>query len=114
MADAPKVDWPGGSGQQYTYSVYDLDWVPSANQDGNYVFARPAGAGWEAVYIGQGDLQTRSAAHLDEGCVTDKGSTSFQCHLNSTESARLAEEADMLDGNPVAYEPTGCNVRPGG
>ena len=114
MAEAPKVNWPGGSGQQYTYSVHGLDWTPSANQDGNYVFAKPAAAGWAAVYIGEGDLRTRRAAHLNKGCVTDKGSTRFHCHLNSSESARLAEEADMLDGNPEAYEPTGCNVLPGG
>ena len=114
MADASKVNWPGRSGQQYTYSIHDLDWVPSAKQDGNYVFAKAVGAGWEAVYIGEGDLQTRRAAHLDKGCVTDKGSTHFHCHLNSSQSARLAEEADMLGGNLEAYEPVGCNERLGG
>jgi len=114
MANAPRVGWRGGSGQQYTYSVYDLDFVPAADQDGNYVFAKEIQNGWEAVYIGQGDMKTRRAAHLNEGCVTRNGATHFHGHLNRTESAGLAEESDMLDGNPEAYEPTGCNERPGG
>lgn len=114
MADAAKVGWHGGSGQEYTYSIYDLGWTPAADQNGNYVFARQVRNGWEAVYVGQGDLQTRRAAHLDEGCLTNKGATHFHCHLSSTQSARLAEEADILNGNPEAYEPTGCNERPGG
>ena len=114
MADAPKVNWHGGTGQGYTYGVYGLNWPPAANQDGNYVFAKEVQDGWEAVYIGQGDLKTRRAAHLNDVCVTRKGATHFHCNLKRDESARLAEEADMLNGNSEAYEPIGCNERLGG
>ncbi len=60
MAD--KIDWAGASGSKYTYSIHDLNWVPSAGQDGNYIFAKQVSNGWHAVYVGQGDLQDRRQA----------------------------------------------------
>ncbi len=110
MADT--FDWSGATGQQYTYSIHDLEWVPAADQDGNYIFAKKINAGWEAVYVGEGDLQSRRAAALDEGCAKRKGATHYHCHLNQKEEARLAEETDVLKGNPEAYEPVGCNTQP--
>ncbi len=103
MNDVPKVTWTGASGKQYAYFVYDLSFSPSADQDGNYIFAREDGGTVYAVYIGQGDLATRKAAHLSDGCVTEKGATQFHCHLNKNQQARLAEEDDLLEGHPEAY-----------
>lgn len=107
-------DWPGVSGSVYTYHVYDINFVLNAGQDGNYIFAKLVNGSWSPVYIGQGDLQSRRQAHLNDGCVTQKGATHFHCHLNGSEIKRLAEERDILANFPSAYRPTGCNVKPGG
>ena len=107
MADTH--DWPGASGQTYTYYIHDLNWVPKADQDGNYIFARQEGGVSYAVYVGQGDLKSRRQAALDEGCVTRKGATHYHCHNNSDRNARLAEESDIIEGNPETKAPKGCN-----
>ena len=114
MAEAPKVSWPGASGKAYNYFVHDLSWNPRRGQDGNYIFARQIPSGWEAVYVGQGDLRDRKDAAISDGCVTEKGATHFHCHLNADEQSRLAEEEDVLEGNTEAYTPTGCNEKRGG
>ncbi len=116
---AESFDWPGASGRTYKYAIHDLDWVPAPNQDGNYIFARSTGTTltgitWHAIYVGQGDLRDRRQAALDEGCVQRKGATHRHCHLNAREEERLAEEEDVLEGNPEAYVPDGCNERRGG
>ena len=106
--------WTGGSGKTYTYFIHDIDWSVNADQDGNYIFAKVVNDVWNAVYVGEGDLQTRKAAHINDGCVTDKGATHFHEHLNAGEQARKDEEEDILEGNPGAYVPTGCNEKEGG
>lgn len=103
------TDWSGASGKSYTYEVHNLDWVPATDQDGNYVFAKLSRNTWYAVYVGEGDIQERMAAALDRGCVTRKGATHFHCHLNDNKRSRLDEEGDVLNGNPEAFEPEGCN-----
>jgi len=90
------VIWPGASDRTYKYHVYELNWPPAAEQLGNYIFARKAANRWEAVYIGQGELQARKADHIRKGCVTRKGSTHYHAHLKSIEQDRLAEESDLL------------------
>ena len=106
---ANTVSWRGASGQQYAYSVHDITWVPSADPDGNYIFAKNVNGSWHAVYVGQGDLQSRRAAAIDEGCVTRKGATHFHCHRNGDQNSRLMEEADIIKGNPETVTPVGCN-----
>ena len=107
MADT--FDWSGASGQQYTYGIHDLEWVPAADQDGNYIFAKNVNDGWHAVYVGEGDLQSRRAAAFDEGCAKRKGATHFHCHLNGNQNSRLTEETDIIAGNPETMTPVGCN-----
>jgi hypothetical protein len=114
VVGAPFVEWLGASGTRYKYYVYELSHDLGSGQDGNYILAREITGGWEAVYVGQGDLEARKTAAMNEGCVTQKGATHFHCHLNPDESARLAEESDVLAGNPEAYEPRGCNHKVGG
>ena len=109
-----KVEWRGGSGKIYTYSLYDIDWNPKGGQDGNYIFAKQIDDVWLAVYVGEGDLKDRKAAHIRDGCVNQKGATHYHCHLKAIATARSDEEADILTGNPEAYAPTGCNVKVGG
>ena len=114
MAKAPTVTWTGISGKAYPYRIYELSWNPSRGQDGNYIFARQVPNGREAVYVGQGDLRDRKDAAISDGCVTENGATHFHCHLNADEQSRLDEEEDVLEGNPKAYTPTGCNEKRGG
>ncbi len=116
MADTVEyVEWHGTSGRSYEYHIYDISFDPESNQDGNYIFAKQIPNGWEAVYVGEGDLKDRKdAARGGESCVDRKGATHFHCHLNANAGDRKTEEADVLDGNPEAYAPTGCNERLGG
>lgn len=111
---AETIEWQGASGHRYTYYIHDMSFDPNAGQDGNYIFARQVSSGWEAVYVGQGDVKDRKNAAINEGCVDEKGATHFHCHIHSVESDRRAEERDVLAGNPEAYVPTGCNEKTGG
>src|SRR5262247_327124 len=58
-------DWRGGSGTLYPYTVVEIGVPPNAEY-GNYIFAKrtPAG-GWEAVYMGHGDLSLRTDLEHD-------------------------------------------------
>ncbi len=114
MDDTPRGTWTGASGKEYAYFVYNLGFKPNAGQDGNYIFAKDADGYFQTVYIGQGDLASRKAAHLADGCVTQKGATHFLCHINMSQQARLAEEDDLLLVNLAAYAPSGCNQKLGG
>jgi hypothetical protein len=110
--------WTGASGTPYTYYIYTLPQTFS-KCDGNYIYAKhppgPPGAGWLAVYIGEGDLEERcSEKHHQADCIAEKGATHVHAHKNASEKSRKAEESDLLAGNPEAYEPTGCNVKEGG
>ena len=107
MADT--AIWSGISRRNYTYTVHDINWVPNADQDGNYIFARQINGIWYAVYVGQGDLRERYHAALREGCVTRKGATHYHEHLNSSGPSRRLEETDVIDGNPECKGPRGCN-----
>lgn len=107
MADQER--WRGKSGESYTYEIHKLPWRPSPNQDGNYIFAKKPGQFWHAVYVGQGNLQDRYDAALDDGCVTVKGATHYHVHLNSNSNSRTREESDIIAGNPECMDPTGCN-----
>ena len=107
MADT--INWKGASGSTYTYYIHKLPYRPSDEHDGNYIFAKLSGRTWLAVYIGQGHLQSRYDAALEEGCVTDKGATHYHVHTASSEAARTAEERDLIVGNPECNWPKGCN-----
>ena len=110
---AEKANWVGGSGKSYSYAINTINWIPTADQDGNYIFAKEAGGAWKAVYVGEGDLKTRRLDHINEGCVIRKGATHFHCHSNANKTARKDEETDVLKGNQEGYLPTGCNVKRG-
>ena len=103
------VNWHGKSGTSYAYNVHEISWRPKPEQEGNYIFAKLSGSVWRAVYVGQGDLQSRYDAALAEGCVTTKNATHYHAHLNSNEVARRNEETDIINGNPECNWPEGCN-----
>jgi hypothetical protein len=114
MNDTPKSTWTGASGKEYAYFVCNLSFSPTADQDGNYIFAKDVAGYFQVVYIGQGDLASRKAAHLADGCVTQKGATHFLCHIKKNRRSRLAEEDDLLQAYLEAYAPSGCNQKLGG
>lgn len=110
MSSQGKVNWKGISGNEYTYEIFSKDSTFNLNQNGNYIFARQTFIGWEAVYIGQGDLKTRTQdqTHLD--CANLKGFTHYHVHINNSEINRKNEEEDMIKGNQeYLFENGGCN-----
>jgi hypothetical protein len=107
-------NWPGASGKSYTFHVHEIDFDPNPNQDGNYIFTKVVNNSWQPVYVGEGDLKTRLAAAKDDGGVLRKNSTHIHEHLNANQTTRKAEESDILAAHPVAYAPSGCNVKSGG
>jgi hypothetical protein len=115
MAEVPTCDWKGKSGQTYRYWIYPLPARFDPNQPGNYIYAKTDARGyWQPVYIGQGDLDDRANNHHQAQCIRQKTATHFHCHKNGTEQDRLQEESDLLANYTQAYQPAGCNERPGG
>ena len=108
------VNWQGGSGKQYAFTIYPIGTNFNPNQDGNYIFAKQTRTGWDAIYIGEGDLQTRTHDNEHRTCAIKKGATHIHAHLNKSEKARKAEETDLLAYNTEAYQPSGCNNKIGG
>ena len=104
------VTWKGKSGKIYSYSVYPKSTKFPEDYDRNYIFAKKLPGLWLAVYIGQGDLKTRTQdeTHLD--CANQKGFTHYHVKVNTSETDRLNEEEDMIKGNPEClYTNGGCN-----
>lgn len=100
-------DWKGISGKTYRHYVYDLN-TSLKDAPGNYIFAKKVGSVWKAVYVGQtGSLSDRILNHDKWDCARKNGATHIHAHINNYgESARLAEEADLVKGhNPP------CNLQ---
>jgi hypothetical protein len=109
MADL--VTWRGSSGSEYKYWSMGVD-AKVKKVDGNYIFAkRNSSGGWDAVYVGQGDLGSRANVqeHYKGELILGKGATHIHVRANSSLIARMTEWADLLKGHPEAYEPYGCN-----
>ncbi len=107
MADSQ--DWRGASDKTYNYDINDRGSLPVRDQIGNFIFAKRAGGAWKAIYVGQGNLRDCHQAALNEGCVQLKAATHFHHHLNEIETDRLNEAQDILEGQPDANAPGGCN-----
>ena len=105
--------WEGVSGKQYIYMTFELLHEPPKDTTGNYIFAKQSSSGtWSAVYVGQGNLRDRYDAALQEGCVTDKDATHYHYHTDnqSSETDRLREESDIIEGNSECKASRGgCN-----
>ncbi len=115
MADHPTCKWSGASGTKYTYYILELPASFNENQDGNYIYSKKNSEGkWVPIYIGQGDLKDRRENHHQAACISRKGATHIQVHLNAKEQDRLDEEDDLLANYTNAYKPTGCNEKKGG
>ena len=106
-----KVYWPGLSGKHYEFEVFDIETQFYPNNDGNYIFAKRTMTGWNAVYIGEGDIRTRTSDEKHRNCAIGKGATHVHAHENNNESDRKDEEEDLLGYNTEAYHPVGCNLK---
>lgn len=103
------VTWTGISGKQYQFGVYPKD-TKFKELDGNYIFAKETLSGWKAVYIGEGDLKTRTQDPEHLKCAESKGFTHYHVHININEESRKLEETDLIHGNnECLYEYGGCN-----
>lgn len=101
--------WPGKSGKTYTFNVYGKN-TSFKEVDGNYIFAKRTQSGWNAIYIGEGDLMTRTQDEEHLKCANSKGFTHYHAHVNQDETARKQQEADLVGGNPECLiENGGCN-----
>lgn len=109
-----KINWKGASGKLYDFEIFSIDANFDPNQNGNYIFAKRTSKGWYAVYIGEGDIQTRTRDETHRSCALKKGATHIHAHLNNNETDRKTEESDLLGYNSEAYQPVGCNVKIGG
>jgi len=89
------ISWKGRSGNTYDFTVFTIDVTFNPNENGNYIFAKKTQTGYDAVYIGEGDIKDRTEAHKREGCVIRKGATHIHAHLNNSEIARKNEEEDL-------------------
>lgn len=104
-----KINWTGKSNRNYLFTIYTKDTVFN-EIDSNYIFAKKTSAGWNAVYIGEGNLKTRTQDEEHLRCATQKGFTHYHVHVNKNESARKSEETDLIQGNPEClFENGGCN-----
>lgn len=109
------IDWYGKSGTRHSMDMIPLADGPPEDVEGVYVICRREGGDhFTAVYIGEGILRERWSAHLHKGCVTEKGATHICWKIDSKMVSRVVDERDLLDGNPEAYVPQGCNVKEGG
>jgi hypothetical protein len=107
MSNTPTCNWPGKSGETYTYEIYPIKGTTFADKPGNYVFCMESSPGrWIAQYVGQSqNLNGRLANHEKLASAIARGATHIHAHLNPVESARLAEEKDLIQHlNPPCNE----------
>lgn len=52
-----KLSWDGASGESYIFKKFSLSVNFKPDQNGVYIFAKETSTGYDAVYIGQGDLK---------------------------------------------------------
>lgn len=104
MAKEATVTLKGISGRTYEFDVYP--WGTSFKPLGAiYTVLKKVSTDFYIQYVGQtGDLSSRFDSHHKQSCFDRNGKTHIAIHLESSESARLAKEADM-----VVHHKPGCN-----
>jgi len=76
-----EIAWKGKSGTNYTFIIFPKE-TEFNEIDGNYIFAKETFTGWNAVYIGEGDLKTRTQDNTHLECAKKKGFTHYHIHEN--------------------------------
>ncbi|MCG7923252.1 MAG: hypothetical protein N0C81_14850 [Candidatus Thiodiazotropha lotti] len=104
MADT--IDWPGLSGKNYTYFIYQLPHNSFKKSPGNYIFCKVVNNEWVPVYFGETeDLSERFDTHHASACIKRNGASHIHVHITRGDKrVRLAEETDLRQH----YE-TACN-----
>lgn len=104
MAKETTVTLKGASGKSYDFDVFL--WGTSFKPLGAiYTVLKKIHPNFHIQYVGQtGDLSSRFDNHHKQSCFDQNGKTHIGIHLESSESARLAKEADM-----VAHHTPMCN-----
>lgn len=104
------VTWNGKSGTPYKFEVHPKG-TTFRNVDGNYIFVQETQTGWNAVYIGEGNLEKRTQDKEHLACASQKGFTHYHIHTNSNEQYRKFEEADLIAQHTECWiENGGCNA----
>ncbi len=102
------VSWPGQSGKEYSYEIYDLN-TSFQPLPGNYIYAGQAEDGtWVPIYIAQTrDLHQRLEGHVRLDDAMQNGATHLHAHYcQAGQAARCSEERDLiLRWQPVCNEP---------
>ncbi|MBD3317117.1 MAG: GNAT family N-acetyltransferase, partial [Chitinivibrionales bacterium] len=106
-----KAVWQGASGERYHFEVHSLEEGIEKAAPGVYILARQSPDGWEAIYIGQGELKVDVDYKTLDRCVSEKHVTHVHIHVDGTEDRRRATCADLLAAHIEAFEPHGCNAR---
>ncbi|HRT59191.1 MAG TPA: hypothetical protein P5038_21390 [Candidatus Paceibacterota bacterium] len=103
------VNWPGQSGAQYPYTVYDLD-TQFPPLPGNYIYCRQSEDGqWVPLYVAQTrDMHQRLEGQEKARHALEQGATHIHAHFsNAGQAARCTEEHDLIAlWQPVCNEPT--------
>lgn len=116
MPDSPTCTWTGSSGTTYTYYIHQLP-VSLQEAYGNYIYSKASAEPnrWLPIYIGEGDLADRiGSAHHQATCIRRTGATHVHVHTTASKNLGQREEKDLLGNYTNAYQPQGCNVKPGG
>lgn len=90
------VEWPLGNGEVVEMEVYahGADWNAVG---GVYIFARPEGPSWVALYVGQTeDFSTRVPAHEKWDRARRLGATAVHALPVREGSSRLALEGRLV------------------
>jgi len=97
--------WKGSSGTLYPYTIVELGQEPNVAY-GNYIFAkRNERGGWDAVFIGHGDLSLRTDLEHHElrEFLRRLGVTHVHIHENPWLPDRMIERSDLLEAHPEAF-----------
>lgn len=104
MSKVESVKVRGASGKTYTFDVYP--WGTTFKAVGAvYLVLKKNQSNYSILYIGQtGDLSERFDDHHKASCFTRHGRTHIGILVESSETRRLAIEADLI----ANYKPV-CN-----
>ena len=102
--------WLGAYGARYTYCIHDIEhWTPPEGRLGNVIYAKFVGGFWVPVFVAGGVYDPSRLNGPYDDSIRKKGVTHVHWHASNTINECVVEAKDILDGNPEAYSPLGCN-----
>ncbi|MBN2464883.1 hypothetical protein JXD38_04585 [candidate division WOR-3 bacterium] len=89
--------WPIGPDQALTFTIYDYDATEWKTVGGLYIFARPAGDGWDVLYVGRTEnFRTRIPSHERWDEARRLGATQVHALVVPLEANRVRLEAALI------------------